>query len=104
MRLAAGPQQAYRPGITVAVPLCLPANHSMPRLLARKMQCNAACWPALLAALLSACSTQQAYYAGQAWQHDVCRKLPAAQQQRCLASHAMTYEEYQREAAAARRQ
>lgn len=62
--------------------------HSAHRLLA---------WVAL-AAGLAACSSQQLYSAGQAWQRSECHKLNDAQERnRCLASSATSYEQYQRE-------
>ena len=54
-----------------------------------------------LAALagLAACSSQQLYSAGQAWQRTECHKLNDAQERnRCLASSATSYEQYQRAA------
>lgn len=50
-----------------------------------------------LALLLGACSSEQLYHAGQEWQRTECRKLAPADQERCLASNAMTWDEYQRE-------
>ncbi|HQR24911.1 MAG TPA: hypothetical protein PK163_09010 [Steroidobacteraceae bacterium] len=60
-----------------------------------------ACRAAWLALLLGACSSQQLYHAGQEWQRTECRKLAPADQERCLASNAVTYDEYERERAAA---
>jgi hypothetical protein len=54
-----------------------------------------------LLACLMGCSSQQAYNSAQAWQRNECRRLPVPEQQRCLASNAMSFEEYQRQAAAA---
>lgn len=51
---------------------------------------------------LGACSQRQLYSAGQHWQANECRKLPPAEQVRCRESSAMSFEDYQREAAAAR--
>lgn len=51
---------------------------------------------------LGGCSSQQLYSAGQNWQKTECRRLPTSEQERCLSSAAMSYEEYQRQAAAAR--
>ena len=48
------------------------------------------------------CSSQQLYSAGQQWQRTECRKLPVNEQDRCFRSTAMSFEEYQRQAAAAR--
>jgi hypothetical protein len=56
----------------------------------------------LAAALAAGCSSPQLYAAGQQWQRNECRKLPPAEQDRCLKSTAMSFEEYRREAAAAR--
>lgn len=59
--------------------------------------------PALLAAMAAAgCSSQQLYNAGQTWQQNECRKLPLPEQQGCLKSTAMSFDEYQRQAAAAK--
>lgn len=58
---------------------------------------------ALAAVLLAGCTASQLYTAGQQWQRTECRKLPPAEQERCLQSTAMSFEEYQRQAAAARR-
>ena len=57
---------------------------------------------AVMAAALSSCSTRQWYSAGQHWQASECRKRPPAERERCMNSQAMSYEEYQREAAAAK--
>lgn len=54
------------------------------------------------ASALGACTSRQLYNAGQQWQANECRKLPASEQPRCRASSAMSFEDYQREAAAAR--
>ncbi len=51
---------------------------------------------------LSSCSARQWYSAGQQWQASECRKRPIAERERCMNSNAMSYEEYQREAAAAK--
>lgn len=56
----------------------------------------------LSAASISACTSQQLYSAGQEWQRTECRRLPIGEQERCFKSTAMTYEQYRREAAAAR--
>ncbi len=54
-------------------------------------------------AALAACSSQQTYGVGQGWQRAECNKLPDAdQRQRCMASAAMSFDEYQRQAAAAK--
>jgi hypothetical protein len=51
---------------------------------------------------LQACSSQQVYGAGQQWQRTECRKLPLPEQERCLKSTAMSFDEYQRRSAAAK--
>jgi hypothetical protein len=52
--------------------------------------------------VLGACSSQQLYGAGQAWQRNECIKINDQQERsRCLASSAASYEQYQREARAA---
>jgi hypothetical protein len=56
----------------------------------------------LVIVFAAGCSSQQLYGAGQAWQQNECRKLPASEQQRCFSSNAMSYDEYQRQAAAAK--
>jgi hypothetical protein len=56
-----------------------------------------------LAAGLTACSAQQTYGVGQGWQRAECNKLPDAEQrQRCMASAAMSFDEYQRQSSAAK--
>lgn len=57
---------------------------------------------AVTGAFMTACSSRQLYGAGQAWQQNECRRLPASQQQRCLSSNAMTFEEYQKQTGAAK--
>lgn len=53
------------------------------------------------AASLAACTAQQLYGAGQSWQRQECHRLPDAdQRQRCLASSALSYDEYRRQAEA----
>ncbi|MCU0775968.1 MAG: hypothetical protein MUC74_16200 [Ideonella sp.] len=56
-----------------------------------------------VAVLAAGCSASQLYTAGQQWQRTECRRLPPSEQERCLQSTAMSFEEYQRQAAAARR-
>lgn len=47
---------------------------------------------------LCACSAQQLYAAGQAWQKTECSRIAdAGQRKRCYDSTAMSYEDYQRE-------
>jgi hypothetical protein len=60
---------------------------------------------ALLCAALAAaaCSSQQFYGVGQAWQRNECYKINDAQERgRCLASSSRSFDAYQREAEAAR--
>lgn len=51
---------------------------------------------------MAGCTARELYSAGQHWQANECRKLPASEQARCRSSTAMSFEDYQREAAAAR--
>lgn len=46
---------------------------------------------------LLGCTSQQLYSSGQEWQKTECRKLPVQEQQRCMASAAMSYDEYKRQ-------
>jgi hypothetical protein len=60
----------------------------------------------LLAAcrLLASCSSQQLYNAGQAWQQNQCVKMEdAAERNRCMASTKTSYDDYRREAEAAKK-
>lgn len=60
---------------------------------------------AALAALvqLMACSTQQAYGAGQAWQRSECNKINDAQERnQCLTRTDTSYEAYKRQEKAAK--
>ncbi len=58
---------------------------------------------ALILCALQACSWQQVYSTGQAWQKQECNKLLDAQERnRCMASTSTSYEEYQRQSDAAR--
>jgi hypothetical protein len=51
----------------------------------------------LSAPCLSSCSSQQMYGMGQAWQRNECYRIIDAQDHgRCMASTAMSYEEYKR--------
>jgi hypothetical protein len=53
---------------------------------------------------LAGCSSQQLYYAGQAWQQNQCDKMQdAAERNRCMASTKTSYDDYQREAEAAKK-
>jgi hypothetical protein len=59
---------------------------------------------AAAALLLFGCSTQQLYNTTQAWQRQECMKMPDVQErQRCLDSNARSYEDYRRQAEAAKR-
>ena len=52
---------------------------------------------------LSGCSAQQAYGASQAWQLQECSKIMNAQERsRCMASASTSYEDYKRQAEAAK--
>lgn len=53
-------------------------------------------------AAMTGCTSQQWYAAGRQWQSNECRKLPSSEIERCMKSNAMSYDEYQREAAAAK--
>ena len=58
---------------------------------------------ALILCALQACSAQQVYSTGQAWQKQECNKLMDAQERnRCMASTSMTYEDYLRQSDAAK--
>lgn len=57
----------------------------------------------LAVAGLPGCSTQQAYGGGQAWQRQECNKLmDADQRSRCMASANTSYDDYKRQAEAAK--
>ena len=54
--------------------------------------------------LIGACSTQQVYNTGQAWQRNECNKIIDTQERsRCQSSTSTSYEEYQRQAEKARK-
>jgi hypothetical protein len=62
-------------------------------------------WPGAAAVLLAAaalgagCTARQVYGTGQAWQQQACNRLPDLQERdRCMASTAMSYDDYRREA------
>lgn len=65
--------------------------------------------PLLLAAvaaapLFTACSSQQAYGTGQAWQRNECYRINDAQERsRCLSSASTSFDEYKRQSEAARK-
>jgi hypothetical protein len=53
---------------------------------------------ALLASLLTACSAEQAYNAGQAWQRNQCAGIPdKAEYDRCVSNTGGSYDAYRRE-------
>ena len=57
----------------------------------------------LMACVLQACSSQQLYGTGQAWQRQECNKINDTQERgRCMASASTSYEEYKRQAEAAK--
>jgi hypothetical protein len=52
----------------------------------------------ILAFLISACSAEQAYYAGQTWQQNECNKIPDShERERCLGRAGGSYESYKRQ-------
>lgn len=56
-----------------------------------------------LATAATGCTTQQLYGAGQAWQRQECNKINDAQERsRCMSSSSSSYDEYKRDAEAAR--
>jgi hypothetical protein len=68
-----------------------------------KCVARAAATGALIVAALGGCSSQELYSTGQGWQRNECRKLPDAQErERCMASTSLSFDDYQRESAAAR--
>jgi hypothetical protein len=53
--------------------------------------------------VLQACSSQQAYGAGQAWQRQECNKINDTQDRaRCMASASTSYDDYKRQSEAAK--
>lgn len=61
----------------------------------------AVCLIFLAASGLQACSSQQAYGVGQAWQRNECYKISDPQERsRCLASASTSYDDYKRQAEA----
>ena len=58
----------------------------------------------ILAVLISACTAEQAYYAGQTWQQNECNKIVDREQRdRCLSSAGGSYEAYKRQTEESRR-
>lgn len=57
---------------------------------------------AALALGLAGCSSAQLYAAGQQWQRNECRRLPLGEQQRCMQSSALSFEDYQKQSAKVR--
>ena len=58
----------------------------------------------ILAVLISACTAEQAYYAGQTWQQNECNKIVDREQRdRCLSSAGGSYEAYKRQTEEIRR-
>lgn len=58
----------------------------------------------LVALFHSACSSRQAYATGQSWQRSECNKIVDFQERRrCMASASTSFEDYQREAEAAKK-
>jgi hypothetical protein len=61
------------------------------------------CLAVLALPFLAACSTEQVYGAGQAWQKAECSRIIDAQERsRCMASTNTSYEDYKRQQEAAR--
>ena len=59
------------------------------------------CFAVLVTA--TGCSSQQLYGGGQAWQKNECQRIQDSQERRrCMESAALSYEEYQKQAAAAK--
>jgi hypothetical protein len=51
----------------------------------------------------SGCTSQQFYAGGQAWQRNECQRIQDFQERkRCLESTALSYDEYQKQAASAK--
>lgn len=58
----------------------------------------------LAASGVPACSSQQAYAAGQAWQRSECSKISDSQDRsRCLAAASTSYEDYRRQVEAGKK-
>lgn len=59
------------------------------------------CFAVLVGA--TGCSSQQLYGGGQAWQKNECQRIQDSQERkRCMESAALSYDEYQKQAAAAK--
>jgi len=51
-----------------------------------------------IALLVAGCSWQQGYASAQGWQKNQCQRLPGeTERERCLASTAMSYDQYRRQ-------
>jgi hypothetical protein len=62
------------------------------------------CSVAAVLLLASACTWQQAYYVGQAWQRSSCTRLvEQTERDRCLGNANMSYEDYRRQVEANKR-
>jgi len=58
---------------------------------------------AIMLPLFAACSSQQAYGTGQAWQRNECNKINDNQERsRCMASANTSYDDYKRQSDAAK--
>jgi hypothetical protein len=78
----------------------VPAAELKNRAVARRATVSAM---TLLSLALHGCSSQQAYGAGQAWQRQECARISDAQERsRCMASASTSYEDYKRQAEAAK--
>ena len=52
----------------------------------------------ILGLLMSACTAEQAYYAGQTWQQNECNKIADSyERERCLGRTGDSYESYRRQ-------
>ena len=58
----------------------------------------------LVVSVLSGCSGEQAYRAGQGWQQEQCKRIPdKTEYDRCMASASMSHDTYKREQEGVRR-
>jgi hypothetical protein len=56
------------------------------------------CMAIMVSLAASGCTSQQAYYTGQAWQRNECNKIvDQSQRERCMSSTNTTYEDYKRQ-------